>query len=149
MKKGTGGDFLKTREKELLGFFADGVPIARTFKMRLEFDENHGAVVTLPYNPDYDHGLGGIHGGVYMTLLDTAAWFTTAVTREADTVIATSEMSIHFFRPTSGIDLTAVGKILKRGRRQDIVEVFLYGNGEAVGHAVGTFIVIPGGGESG
>lgn len=32
----------------------------------------------LPYNPDLDHTLGSIHGGVHTTMLDTAGWFTAA-----------------------------------------------------------------------
>jgi len=133
-----------TRQAQLEAMFNDGAPIARTFGMRLSFDaENHG-VLTLPYNPGLDHALRGIHGGVYMTLLDTAAWFTVAVGRDEQSWITTAEMSVHFLKASKGADLRCVGGLLKAGKRQDIAEARLYGaDGELVGHAVGTFMVLP------
>lgn len=133
-----------SRREDLESFFHRGVPIAKTMGMTLKIDDKGSARVTLPYNPDFDHGHQGIHGGVYMTLLDTAAWFTSAVTHEKECWIATSEMAVHFLGPASRTELTAVGRILKSGKRQDIVEVMLYdAEGTAVGQGVGTFTILP------
>jgi acyl-coenzyme A thioesterase PaaI-like protein len=53
-------------------------------------------------------------------------------------------MSIHFLKASRRADLRAEARILKKGRRQDVVEMSLYdGSGELVGHAVGTFMVLP------
>lgn len=133
-----------TRCEELEAMFNEGAPIAKTFGMRLSFDAEDHAVLTLPYNPGLDHALRGIHGGVYMTLLDTAAWFTVAVARDAQCWITTGEMSVHFLKASRGADLRCVGGLLKAGKRQDIAEARLYGaDGDLVGHAVGTFMVLP------
>ena len=113
--------------------------------MKLAYTEERNAVVTLPYNPDLDHPLGGIHGGVYATMLDCAGWFTAAAAHEADCWIATAEMSIHFLLPVKQTSLRAVGRVLKSGKRQYIVEMHLYdGQDQLVGHAMGTYIVLPG-----
>ena len=40
--------------------------------------------------------------------------------------IATSEMSIHFLKPSKRTELRAEGRMIKRGRRQDVVEMLLY-----------------------
>ena len=116
-----------TREKrraELIELFHEKARIARTFGMRLSFTEDDTAVVDLPHNPGLDHAMGGIHGGVYATLLDTAGWFASAV--------------------AARIALRAEGRILKRGKRQDVVEMFLYdAAGELVGHGTGTMMVLP------
>jgi uncharacterized protein (TIGR00369 family) len=128
---------------ELLHLFNEQAPIARTFGMTLSFTDEGHAVFDLPYNPDLDHALGGIHGGVYATMLDNAGWFTAAATHDESYWVATSEMSIHFLLPTERTSLRAIGRLIKQGKRQDIAEMHLYdGQDRLVGHAVGTFIVL-------
>ena len=132
------------RVQELERVFNEVAPIARYFGMKLSYTEERNAVVTLPYNPNLDHPLGGIHGGVYATMLDCAGWFTAAAAHEVACWIATAEMSIHFLLPVKQTSLRAVGRVLKPGKRQDIVEMHLYdGQGQLVGHAMGTFMVLP------
>jgi uncharacterized protein (TIGR00369 family) len=131
------------RIAELLRMFK-GVPIARFFGMSLSYTDEGNAVVDLPYNPNLDHGLGGVHGGVYATMLDTAGWFTAAAAHDVPCWMATAEMSVHFLAPVDRTPLRAVGRLLKRGRRQDIAEMHLYdGESRLVGHATGTFIILP------
>jgi len=133
------------RIAELLHTFNEVAPIARTFGMRLSYNEEGQAIVDLPYNPGLDHALGGIHGGVYGTMLDTAGWFTAAAAHDESCWLATSEMSIHFLAPAARTSLQAIGRLIKRGKRQDVAEVYLYdGRGHLVGHATGTFVLLPG-----
>lgn len=132
------------RIRQLLHMFNQTVPIARTFGMTLSYTEEGNAVVDLPYNPDLDHGLGGVHGGVYATLLDTAGWFTAAASHDESSWMATAEISIHFLAPVERTPLRATGRLIKGGRRQDVAEMHLYdGRGQLVGHATGTFILLP------
>jgi uncharacterized protein (TIGR00369 family) len=132
------------RVKELLAMFNDSVSIARFFGMKLSFTEAGNAVVELPYNPNLNHGRAGIHGGVYATLLDSAGALTAAVSHDSSCWLATSEMSIHFLLPVERTALRAVGRMIKHGRRQDVVAMELYDEqGQLVGHATGTFVVIP------
>jgi uncharacterized protein (TIGR00369 family) len=132
------------RLAELLHMFNRVAPIARTLGMSLSYDNDGQAIVDLPYNPDLDHALGGVHGGVYATLLDTAGWFTAAAARDVECWLATAEMSIHFLAAAERTSLRAVGTLIKQGKRQDVAEMHLYdGAGRLVGHATGTFIVLP------
>lgn len=132
------------RIEELLDLFNNRAPLARTMGMRLSFTKHGSAVIDLPYNPDLDHALGGIHGGVYAALLDSAGWFTAAVLHECSCWMATSELNIHFLEPVKETSLKAIGSSLRHGKRQDIVEAHLYDDLERlVGHAVGTFIPLP------
>jgi uncharacterized protein (TIGR00369 family) len=129
----------------LMRLFNEQAPIAKTFGMTLSFDEERRAVVDLPHNPGLDHALKGIHGGVYMTMLDTAAWFSSAALHQEECWITTSEMAVHFLRASANTHLRAVGTLMKRGKRQDVVEAHLYdGDSKLVGHGVGSFIVLPG-----
>ena len=132
------------RVAELLHMFNEVAPIARSYGMTLSFTDEGQAVVDLPYNANLDHALGGVHGGVFATLLDTAGWFTAAAAHDISCWLATSELSIHFLAPVERTSLRAVGHVIKQGRRQDIAEMHLYdGEGRLVGHATGTFIILP------
>jgi uncharacterized protein (TIGR00369 family) len=148
-RHGKGDDVNPGRIEQLLHIFNEMAPIAGTFGMRLSYNEEGQAVVDLPYNPGLDHALGGVHGGVYATMLDTAGWFTAAAAHdEAHDVggwLATSEMSVHLLLPVERTSLQAVGRLIKRGKRQDVAEMHLYdGDGRLVGHATGTVILLPG-----
>ncbi len=127
----------------LLDLFNNRARIARTFGMTLSFSPEGNAVFDLPYNPNLDHALDGIHGGVYATMLDNATWFTVAAAQEQACWIATSDLTVHFLRPAEKTALRSVGRIIKAGKRQAVAEAHLYdGEGQLVGHGVGTFVVL-------
>jgi uncharacterized protein (TIGR00369 family) len=85
-----------------------------------------------------------VHGGVYMTIIDSAAWFTSAAAHEESVWVATSELTVHLLKPVIEADLRGVGRMIQAGRRQDIVEAHLYdGADQLVAHGVGTFVVLP------
>jgi uncharacterized protein (TIGR00369 family) len=129
------------RLNELMRIFNEKAPIARTFGMQLSYDEEGCAVIELPYNACLDHALGGVHGGVYMTMLDSAGWFTVAASHEQSSWLATSEISVHFLEPVSGMSLSAEGRMIKNGKRQAVAEMRLYNEkGRLVAHATGTFV---------
>jgi len=128
----------------LLDYFNHRAPIARTFGMSLSYTDDGRAIIDLPHNPNLDHPLGGIHGGIYATLLDTATWFTAAAAQESARWITTSDLTIHYLRPAQKTALRCVGSIIKAGKRQTVAEAHLYdGDGNLVGHAVGTFVLLP------
>lgn len=132
------------RIDELLRSFNEMAPIARTFGMTLSYDDEAQAIIDMPYNPGLDHALQGVHGGVYATLLDTAGWFTAAAAYDEPYWLATTEMSVHFLAPVQHSRLRAVGRLIRRGKRQAIAEMHLYdAEGRLVGHATGTFLLMP------
>lgn len=132
------------RTAELVRLFMERAPIARFFGMSLSYNEEGGAVVDLPYNPNLDHALGGVHGGAYATLLDTAGWFTAAATTDRSCWVATSEFTVHLLEPVQRSPLRSVGHLVKAGKRQVVVEMRLEdGSGRLVGQGVGTFIILP------
>ncbi len=130
------------RRETLLQQFRVGSPIARTLGLVLSFTEDDGAVIHMPYNADYDQAAGAIQGGMYGVVMDAAGWCTSAVSRDETALPATAELSMHLLRAVHGVGLRAEGHLLKAGKRQDVVEMFLYNDvtGELVGHATGTFV---------
>ena len=128
----------------LLHMFNEVAPIARSFGMSLSCHDGGQAVIDLPSNPDLDHAFGGVHGGVYATLLNSAGWFTAAAAHDVGCWLATTEMSMHLLAPAAQTPLRAVGHLIKRGKRQDVAEMLLYdGEDRLIGHATGTFMILP------
>jgi uncharacterized protein (TIGR00369 family) len=112
--------------------------------MSLSYDGDGRAHVHLPYNPDFDHALGGVHGGIMTTLLDTAGWFAAAALHE-NVWLATVSLNIHLLEPASRVDLEAVGEFIHRGRRVDVAEMRITGpDGRLYAIGTGTFVVIEG-----
>lgn len=125
------------REEELIHYF-HGAPIARTFGMRLHY-ENGAAVFDLPYNPNLNHALGGIHGGAIATLIDNAGWFTVAP--HFENWIATVEFKTHLLEPARECDLQSRGKLVRLGKNISIAEMEVRGiNGKLVAIGSGTFV---------
>ncbi|MHA1992153.1 MAG: PaaI family thioesterase [Candidatus Hodarchaeales archaeon] len=138
----------ENRMNQLLDLFNNRAPIAKTFGMKLSFNETDDensvhARIDLPYNQNLDHALGGIHGGVYCTMLDNAAWFTSAVNSPLSTWVATSDLNIRLLEAVSKKDLYSIGKIIKVGKIQIIAGSDLYNeNGKQIGTGTGSFIVL-------
>jgi uncharacterized protein (TIGR00369 family) len=131
------------RIAELETMFNQTARIARTLGLTLTFDDQRRAVITMPYHPGYDHALGGVHGGIYMTLLDSAAWFTAAAAHNESIWVATSELTVHLLKPVQESALRAVGSLIQAGSRLDIAEARVYDDADLlVAHAVGTFVVL-------
>ena len=131
------------RREHFLHAFHKVAPISQILGMKLSFDDGDQAIVDLPNNPDLYHAYGAVHGGIYATLLDTAGWFTAAMSREETVWMVTSEMSIHFLKPATGRALKATARVIKQGNRQDIVEMFIHDDkGDLAGHATGTFVLL-------
>ncbi|MCA8973499.1 MAG: PaaI family thioesterase, partial [Planctomycetes bacterium] len=90
-------------------------PIGRTTGMRIDFDAQGCAAVSWSHRPDYDHALDEVHGGLIATMLDNAGWFTAAAAHGE--WVVTAEFHVRLLRGTTGEDLRAEGRIIRRGSR--------------------------------
>lgn len=108
--------------------------------MELHYDRDGAAVFDLPYNPGFDHFMGGIHGGVIAILLDNAGWFTAAA--HYDHWISTVEFSVRLLSWAQKEDLRSKGRLLRQGSRIAVAEMEVRtGDGRLVATGSGTFIV--------
>ncbi|NOZ00268.1 MAG: PaaI family thioesterase [Deltaproteobacteria bacterium] len=112
---------LQARREELTRLFNDRAPIGRAFGMTLSYFEDGSACLDQPYNPDLDHALGGIHGGVIATLLDNAGWFAAAPFYA--NWIATVELQVRLHEPVSRCRLVARGRLVRAGSRISVAEM--------------------------
>ncbi|MEZ5665302.1 MAG: PaaI family thioesterase [Burkholderiaceae bacterium] len=115
------------------------IPFLELISARRESVGKGVAVVALDLRPDLLNNHGGGHGGVVMTLLDSAmanaALGAVDFTRE----VVTIDMHVGFMRPASG-RLVATGRSTGGGRSVCFCEAELVdGTGAVVAKAMGTF----------
>lgn len=92
------------------------------------------------------HAGGGVHGGVYCLLLDSACWFAAAVHFPRDTWLSTADLNVHFLR-ACGPDrsMRCVGKVLKMGTRSSVCIAELFDDqGALLAYATGTIALVSG-----
>jgi uncharacterized protein (TIGR00369 family) len=93
-------------------------PIADTMGFALvDVDDGFAAFAGTP-EPWLCNPMGGIHGGVALTLLDSATGCATHTTLPAGVGYATVDLTTHMVRPIRpGTSLRCEGRVLHRGRR--------------------------------
>ncbi|MFJ3502789.1 PaaI family thioesterase [Streptomyces sp. NPDC090135] len=137
-----GLDFLR----EIAAGRLPGPPIAALLGFTLE-EVGDGRVV-FSFEPAEEHynPIGSVHGGVYATLLDSAAGCAVHSTLPRGTAYTSLDLSTRFLRPitiTTG-KVRAVGTVLTRGRRTSLAEAGLYdAEDRLLGHATSTCMLFP------
>ena len=91
------------------------IPIFKTLRLRLGEVREGTATLTAPYEPAYDGIYQSFHGGLLMTLADTAACVAVLSLAGPDAVVTTTDMNIRFLAPCRS-DATAVAKVIKFGK---------------------------------
>jgi acyl-CoA thioesterase len=131
---------MRQRMDKLVALFAKA-PMKKIFGMDLAYNAEGCAVFKMPYNPNFDHALQGVHGGVFATLLDNAGWFTAAPHYE--TWIATVEFSTRLLEHVKEEGLIAQGKTIRVGKNLAVAEMTVHtDSGRLVAAGTGTFAPI-------
>jgi len=124
------------KQNLLIAFFKTS-PLQKSFAMDFKY-EGESAVFILPYNPSFNHAIGGIHGGAIATLIDNAGWFTSA--QYYENWIATVEFNVRLLEPAREEDLIARGCIVRRGKRLAVCEMDVRNDkGKLIAIGSGTF----------
>lgn len=91
------------------------------------------------------HAGGGVHGGIYCLLLDSACWFAAAVHFPTGTWLSTADLNVHFLRACGpGRRLRCVGRVLKLGSRTSVCVAELYddSSGSLLAYATGSMAMV-------
>jgi uncharacterized protein (TIGR00369 family) len=91
------------------------IPIFSTLGMGQVELEAGQAVVRVPRRQIYDGVFESFHGGILMTIADSAACFAVLTTTSIDQVMTTTDMNIRFLAPCLS-DVQAKARVIKRGR---------------------------------
>lgn len=120
-------------------------PIMDTLGMTRMHPEPGRVVVEMPVAEFHYNPLGGVHGGVISTLLDTAAACAVHTTLAVGEFYTSVDLTVKFLRPVtvdSGL-LTCEGTVIQRGRRTALAQAQLTdGAGKLVAHATSTCLIM-------
>lgn len=115
------------------------IPFVEHLGFVREKAEDGLAVVSLELRPELCNNHGGGHGGVVMTLLDSAMANAALSKIDFDREVVTIDMHIAFMRPSTG-KLTATGRAVGGGKSVCFCEAEITdAHGHAVARAMGTF----------
>ncbi|MFC8763254.1 PaaI family thioesterase [Streptomyces sp. NPDC057193] len=137
-----GLDFLR----EMVAGRLPGPPIAALIGFSLEEVEDGRAVFVLEPGEEHYNPIGSVHGGVYATLLDSAAGCAVHSTLPQGTAYTSLDLSTRFLRPltTATGKVRAIGTVLSRGRRTALAEAALYdAEDRLLAHATSTCMLFP------
>ena len=104
------------------------IPIFNTLQMRVDAFADGCCVLTVPRKKRYDGVFESFHGGLLMTVADSAACFAILTRTGPETRLTTTDMNIRFLAPCLS-DLTARADVIKIGRTMCPVSVDLFDAG--------------------
>lgn len=119
------------------------IPLLRTLDIRLtEIGDLH-AVMEVTVSDKHLNYLGGAHGGLIATLLDTVCFFPRPFL-PSGRLVTTSNLNVNYIRPAApGDHLVARSEVLHLGRRTASLTVRVTRDGgDLVAHGTVTLIVL-------
>jgi uncharacterized protein (TIGR00369 family) len=125
---------------ELDGFLAAAFP-GSSLPMSVTRSDDHGVELRWPYHAGALRPGGTLSGPTLMTLADTVAYVAVVSRIGPEFLTVTSSLQIDFLRKPPPADLRATGEVLKLGRRQAVVAVRIYSEGDdrLVAHSTVTY----------
>jgi uncharacterized protein (TIGR00369 family) len=123
-----------------------GPPIAATLDFTLDEAEHGRVVFSLVPGEEHYNPIGSVHGGVYATLLDSAAGCAVQSTLPQGMGYTSLDLTVKFLRPVT-VDtgrIRAVGTVVSSGRRTALAEARLLDEKDRLlAHATSTCMLFP------
>jgi uncharacterized protein (TIGR00369 family) len=120
-QKRTGG-IASTQAEKMARGEAPPPPVAQLIGFRLTSVKPGEAIVTLEADERHTNPMGTLHGGILCDIADAAMGIAYAATLQAEESFTTLELKINFLKPIWKATLTAVGRVVKKGRTVGLVE---------------------------
>jgi uncharacterized protein (TIGR00369 family) len=121
-------------------------PISATLGMTLEEVEHGRVVVALVPGEEHYNPIGSVHGGVYATLLDSAAGCAVQSVLPQGMGYTSLDLNVKFLRPVT-VDtgkVRAVGTVLNSGRRTALAQAELFDSGDRLlAHTTSSCLLFP------
>ncbi|MFI8823645.1 PaaI family thioesterase [Streptomyces sp. NPDC053431] len=123
-----------------------GPPIGALLGFGLDEVEHGRAVFSFEPGEEHYNPIGSVHGGVYATLLDSAAGCAVHTTLPQGMAYTSLDLSTRFLRPITMHTgkVRAIGTVLSAGKRTALAEAGLYDDQDRLlGHATSTCMLFP------
>ncbi|MGV9557381.1 PaaI family thioesterase [Streptomyces sp. NPDC003522] len=137
-----GIDFLR----ELVAGRLPAPPVGRTVDFTLDEVEPGRAVFSLTPGEEHYNPIGSVHGGVFATLLDSAAGCAVQSVLPQGTAYTSLDLTVKFLRRIT-VDtgtVRAVGTVVSQGRRTALAQAQLEdGAGRLLAHATSSCLFFP------
>ena len=138
----SGLDFLR----EILAGRLPAAPIAAALGFTLEEAEHGRVVFVLAPGEEHYNPIGSVHGGVYATLLDSAAGCAVQSVLPRGTGYTSLDLTLKFLRPIT-VDtgkVRAIGTVLNSGRRTALAQAELRDSADRLlAHATSSCMLFP------
>src|SRR5258708_6577100 len=117
---------------DALRAFVQQIPLFATLEYQIEELKEGEVALRAPYRHAHDGIFQSFHGGLLMTLADTAACVAVLSLTGTDQVMTTTDMNIRFLAPCNS-DAIARARVIKFGKTLVPVQVDLFdSNGKQV-----------------
>jgi uncharacterized protein (TIGR00369 family) len=140
--RASGLEFLR----DVLAGRLPAAPIAATLGFALEEVESGRAVFAMEPGEEHYNPIGSVHGGVYATLLDSAAGCAVQSVLPAGMGYTSLDLNVKFLRPIT-VDtgkVRAVGTVLSQGRRTALAQAELFdATDRLLAHATSSCMIFP------
>ena len=102
------------------------------------------SLVELVLGPEHLNPFGGLHGGVYASAIDTAAYWSVYGDLEEETGYSTLDLRVDFLAPVKTGKIIVKGRRLKIGKTIGLAEATaLDENGKWLAHGLSKIMVLP------
>ena len=100
------------------------------------------SVVTLDVGNEHMNPFGGIHGGVYASAIDTAAYWSAYCDVPEENGLITIDVKVDFLAPVSGDKIIINGRRIKSGKTLYLTEAMMSDtNGTVLAHGTSKLMV--------
>ncbi|MEX3105538.1 PaaI family thioesterase [Streptomyces sp. V2] len=140
--KASGLDFLR----EIQAGNLPAAPIAATLDFTLDEAEKGRVVFSIVPREDHYNPIGSVHGGVYATLLDSAAGCAVQSVLPPETGYTSLDLTVKFLRRITKDTgrVRAVGTVLHSGRTTALAQAVLLDEADrALAHATSSCLIFP------
>ncbi|MFD7027388.1 PaaI family thioesterase [Streptomyces sp. NPDC059917] len=123
-----------------------GAPLGQTLDFALDEVEHGRAVFSLLPGEEHYNPIGSMHGGVFATLLDSAAGCAVQSTLPLGMAYTSLDLTVKFLRPVTVETgrVRAVGTVISAGRRTALAQAQLFdANDRLLAHATSSCMLFP------
>ncbi len=107
-----------------------------------ELDTGYSKVVA-DISENHMNPFGGLHGGVFSSVLDTAAYWSAYCELQENQGLVTIDLKVDLLGPVSDKTIMVTGKRIKAGRTLFLTEARMFnGDGNVLAHATSKLMVI-------